>query len=100
MLFSEETVSLKLSKNLKRSTYINDKKLLKLINVSENSIEGFNKNDNKISIRLDYVEKREIERSTLYSFNSPFQLMHADIANLEILGKSATVRYALLIVVS
>ena len=100
MLFSEETLSLKLSKNLKRSTYINDKKLLKLINVSENSIEGFNKNDNKISIRLDYVEKREIDRSTLYSFNSPFQLMHADIANLEILGKSATVRYALLIVVS
>ena len=100
MLFSEETLSLKLSKNLKRSTYVNDKKLLKLINVSENSIEGFNKNDNKISIRLDYVEKREIDRSTLYSFNSPFQLMHADIANLEILGKSATVRYALLIVVS
>ena len=84
MLFSEETLSLKLSKNLKRSTYVNDKKLLKLINVSENSIEGFNKNDNKISIRLDYVEKREIDRSTLYSLNSPFQLMHADIANLEI----------------
>ena len=81
MLFSEETLSLKLSKNLKRSTYVNDKKLLKLINVSENSIEGFNKNDNKISIRLDYVEKREIDRSTLYSLNSPFQLMHADIAN-------------------
>ena len=100
MLFSEETLSLKLSKNLKRSTYVNDKKLLKLINVSENSIEGFNKNDNKISIRLDYVEKREIDRSTLYSLNSPFQLMHADIADLEILGKSATVRYALLIVVS
>ena len=100
MLFSEETVSLKLSKNLKRSTYINDKKLLKLINVSENSIEGFNKNDNEISIRLDDVEKREIDRSTLCIFNSPFQLMHADIANLEILGKSATVRYALLIVVS
>ena len=100
MLFSEETLSLKLSKNLKRSTYVNDKKLLKLINVSENSIEGFNKNDNKISIRLEYVEKREIDRSTLYSLNSPFQLMHADIANLEILGKSATVRYALLIVVS
>ena len=100
MLFSEETLSLKLSKNLKRSTYVNNKKLLKLINVSENSIEGFNKNDNKISIRIDYVEKREIDRSTLYSLNSPFQLMHADIANLEILGKSATVRYALLIVVS
>ena len=70
-----------------------------MINVAENSIEEFNKNDNKTPIRLDYVEKREIDRSTVYSFNSPFQLMHADIANLEFLGKSATVpKYALLIV--
>ena len=50
-------------------------------------------------IRLDYLEKRQIDRSTLYSFNSPFQLIHADIANLDFLGKPATVpKYALLIV--
>ena len=56
-------------------------------------------NFNKIPIRLDNAEKREIDRSTLYCFNSPFQLMHADIANLKFLGKSATVpKYALLIV--
>ena len=86
-------------KKLKKSIYVNDKKILKMINVAENSIEEFNKNDNKTPIRLDYVEKREIDRSTVYSFNSPFQLMHADIANLEFLGKSATVpKYALLIV--
>ena len=47
--------------------------------------------------RLDYVKKREIDRSTLYSFDGPFQLMHADFANLQFLGKSASVlRYALL----
>ena len=70
-----------------------------MINVAENSIEEFNKNDNETPIRLNYVKKREIDRSTVYSFNGPFQLMHADIANLEFLGKSATVpKYALLIV--
>ena len=70
-----------------------------MINVAENSIEEFNKNDNETPIRLNYVKQREIDRSTVYSFNGPFQLMHADIANLEFLGKSATVpKYALLIV--
>ena len=99
MLFSEEKLDLKLFKKLKKSIYVNEKKILKKINVAENSIEEFNKNDNKTPIRLDYVEEREIDRSTVYSFNSPFQLMHADIANLEFLGKSATVpKYALLIV--
>ena len=79
VLFSEEKLNLKLFKKLKKSINVNDKKLLKLINVAENSIEEFNKNDNQIPIRLDYVEKREIDRSTLYSLNGPFQLMHADI---------------------
>ena len=81
MLFSEEKLNFKLFKKLKKSTYVNDKKLLKLINVAENSIEKFNKSNNKIAIRLDYAEKREIDRSTLYSFNGSFQLPHADIAN-------------------
>ena len=57
------------------------------------------KNFIKTTIGLDYVEKREIDRSTLYNFNSRFQLMRTDIANVEFLGKSATVpNYALLIV--
>ena len=95
MLFSEEKLNLKLFKKLKKSTYVNDKKLLKLINVAENTIEEFNKNDNKIPIRLDYVENRKIDRSTLYSFNVPFQFMHADIANLDFLGKSTAIpKYA------
>ena len=33
---------------------------------------------------LDYVEKQHIDRSTLYSINGPFQLVHANITNLEI----------------
>ena len=73
---------------------------LKLINLIENDIDLVNKTkDDKVPTRLDYVEKREIDRSTLYSFDGSFQLIHADVANLEFLGKSATnPRYALLIV--
>ena len=37
------------------------------------------------------VEKKDdIDRSTLYSFDGPFQLLKADTGNLEFLGKSAT----------
>ena len=46
--------------------------------------------NNKVPTRADFVEKREIDRSTLYNFNGPFQLLHADIGNLERLGKNAT----------
>ena len=74
VLFCEEKLNFKLFKKLKKSTYVYNKKLLKLINVVENSIE-------KIAIRLDYAEKIEIDKSTLYSFNGSFQLTHADIVN-------------------
>ena len=45
------------------------------------------------------LKKREIDSSTLYSFDGPFQLIHADVGNLELLGKSATApRYVVLTV--
>ena len=51
----------------------------------------------KIPTRVDYVEKREMDRSTLYSFDGPFQFIHADVGKLEFLGESAiTPRYMLL----
>ena len=56
------------------------------IRLTEQSIDG----EEKIPARADYVEKREIDRSTLYSFDGPFQLIHADVGNLEFVGKSAT----------
>ena len=44
-------------------------------------------------------KKDDIDRSTLYSFDGPFQLLHADVGNLEFLGKSATdPKYCLLFV--
>ena len=58
--------------------------MLKLINPAENDINQINKTK-QIPTRTDYVEKREIDRSTLYSFDGPFQLVHADVANLDFL---------------
>ena len=44
-------------------------------------------------------KKKSIDRSTLYSINSPFDLLHADIADLLFLAKSAVdPKYCLLYV--
>ena len=49
--------------------------------------------------RTNYVEKRDIDRSTLYSFNGRFQLFHADVGNLEFLRKNATFPQHVLVLV-
>ena len=60
-----------------------DSQLLKLILLADN--KDFLEDD-KTPTRADYVEKREIDRSTLYSFDGPF---HADVGNLGFLGTNA-----------
>ena len=72
-----------------------DNLLLKLINISEKNISD----ENIPPTRADYVEKRQIDRNALYSFNGSFQLIHAIVINLEFLGKNPTTpRVALLVV--
>ena len=70
-------------KKLKKSKYLKDSQLLKLIRLADNKDFLY---DDKTPTRIDYVEKIEIDRSTLYSFDGPFQLLHADVGNLEFLG--------------
>ena len=91
---------MRLLKKLKQSAYSKEKLLLKLIDLIENGIGQINQTKiDQTPARLDYSEKREIDRSTLRSFDGPFQFVHADIASLEFLRKSATApKYALLIV--
>ena len=80
---------------LKKSKYEKNALLLKLILSVDNNLE----NEDKTPTRVNFVEKREIDRSTLYSFNGPFQVVHADVGNLEFFGKNATIpRYVLLVV--
>ena len=60
VLFSIDELDTKLLKKLKKSPYTEDKQLLKLIDFLKNNIKKIN--DDKAPIRLDYVEKREIDR--------------------------------------
>ena len=51
------------------------------------------------STNLSPLCQKKRNRSTLYSFDRPFQLIHSDVGNLEFLGKNATVpKYVLLLV--
>ena len=82
-------------KKLKKPKYEKDSLLLKLIWLTGSSFND----EEEIPTRVDYVEKSEIDRATLYSFDGPFQLIHAAVGNLEFLGKNATVpKYVLLLV--
>ena len=68
--------------------------MLKLISLVDIKLDK----EGKVPIRIDYVEKREIDRLTLYSSDGHFQLIHADVGNVEFLGKNATIpRYVLLL---
>ena len=95
VLFSEEKIGERLLKKFKKSKYAKHYILLKLINLVDIKLD----NEGKVPTRVDYVAKKEIDRSTLYSFDGSFQLIHADVGNLEFLGMNATIpRYVLLVV--
>ena len=93
---AEETLDKKLLLKLKKSKYAADKNFFKLVNLLENDNVIFDTYGVK---RTDYVEKREIDHSTLYSFDGSFQLFHADVENLEFLGKNATFPQYVLVLV-
>ena len=80
-----------------RQQAVENSQLLKLIVLADKKIFL---EDDKTPTRTDYVEKREIDRSTLHSFDGPFQLLqHADVGNLEFLCKNATIPQYVLVVV-
>ena len=96
ILFSEERIDNSLLKKLKKSKYVKDIELLKLVNLVDTK---YFLDDDIVPTRVYYFEKREIDRSTLYSFDGSFQLLHADVGNLEFFGKNPTFpQYALVIV--
>ena len=96
--FAEETIDKKLLFKFKKSKYIKDKKKFKTVNLlSENDVVL--ELDSENVKRTDYIEKREIDHSTLYSFNAPFRLIHANVGNLEFLGKNASFPQYVLVLV-
>ena len=86
VLFTQEKNEKLLKK--KKKKYDKDKKYVKLFDNDVNFLEEEKK---YVLIKATFVEKRDdIDRSTLYSFDDPFQLLHADVGNLELLRKSVT----------
>ena len=83
-------------KKLKKSKYDVDRQLFRLVNLADT--KNFLDNG-KSPTRTDYVEKIEIDRSTLYNFGGPFQFLHPDVGNLEFLGKNATFPQYVLVIV-
>ena len=61
--------------------------------------KNFYKNEN-LPLVTPYIDKKSnIDHSTLYSISRPFEALHADIADLRFLAKSAVdPKYCLLIV--
>ena len=94
--FAEKILDKKLFLKLKKSKYIKDKDFVKLVNLLENNVFFEQNLDVK---RTDFVEKKEIGRSTLYSFDAPFRTFHADVGNLEFLGKNANFPQYVLVLV-
>ena len=95
--FAKEILDKKLLLELKKSRYAEDKQFFKL-----NLLE--NKSNNVIfepdsANRSDYVEKKEIDHLTLYSSDARFRSIHADVGNLEFLGKNATIPQYVLVLV-
>ena len=96
VLFAEEKLDQKLLNRLKKSRYETDKLLFKLVNLYDSK---YIFDEDKAPTRADYVEKREIDRSTLYSFDGPFRLLHDEVGKLEFLGKNATFPQFVLVIV-
>ena len=102
VLFTEEKLSDKLLQKLKKSKYNKDKESGNTFNLLENKEDLFKKDGSRYSIpiKAEYVQKsNDIDRSTLFSVQAPFDFLHADIGNLRFLGKSAAdPKYCLLLV--
>ena len=79
VLFASKKINKQLIKKIKRSKYEKDITFLKLYN----NIKNVNLDEKEeIPTFVPYIEnKKDIDNSTLYSFNGPYQLLHADIAH-------------------
>ena len=94
--FSEEILDKKLLNKLSQSKYETDKLFYKLVNLIDSKNIFY---EDKAPTRIDYVEKREIDRSALYSFDGSFPLLHADVGNLEFIGKNVSFPQYVLVIV-
>ena len=93
--YSSTNLSNNLLKKLKKSRYQKDQVFAELYQRIED--KNFNQEQDQIPLTTPFFEKKgDVDKSTLYSIGKPFQKVHADIADLRFLAKSAVdPKYAL-----
>ena len=97
IFYSVRNLSNSLRNKAKKSTYDKDKVFVNLYNELED--KNFYQNNNLPFVTPFVNERSNIDHLTLYSIGKPFELLHADIADLKFLAKSAVdPKYRLLIV--
>ena len=91
LFYSVEKINRNLLNKARKSVYEKDNVFYKLYNEIENRDTIFDEEDKKIPFCTSFIEqKKDNDRSsTLYSIKAPFELFHADIANIKFLSKSA-----------
>ena len=100
VFFSADRITKTLLNKGRKSSYEKDKVFYNLFKNVENKNIIYEKNEKRVPFYTPYVPQRKnIDRSTLYTVNGPLQFFHADIAFLKFLAKSAVdPKYALLCV--
>ena len=84
----------------RKSNYDKDKVFYNLFSKIEDKNVIYEKKKDRLPFYTPFIpQKKNIDRSTLYSLNGPMQFFHADIAYLQFLAKSAVdPKYALVCV--
>ena len=100
VFFSSDKINKTLLNKGKKSLYEKDKVFYSLFKKIENKNIIYDENENRVPFYTPFTpQKKNIDRSTLYTVNGPLQFFHADVAYLKFLAKSAVdPKYALLCV--
>ena len=98
VFYASTNISNNLLKKLRKSPYEKDLVFKEFYEKLQN--KDILKESDQIPLTTPFFEqKKDVDRSTLFSIQGPFELCHADIADLRFLAKSAVdPKYALLIV--
>ena len=100
VFFSSDKINKTLLNKGRKSRYEKDKVFYNLFKNIENKNIIYDKDETRVPFYTPFIpQKKNIDRSTLYTVNGPMQFFYADIAYLQFLTKSAVdPKYALLCV--
>ena len=88
IFYSVSNLSTALLNKVRKSTYTKENVFVNFYNQLED--KNFYQKNNNLPLVTPFVNnRRNVDRSTLYGISKPFELLHADIADLRFLAKSA-----------